>query len=120
MLKFYREHMEGVWAIGVITVLALFVFVLMWEANSRPTSGTVVDKQHVEEFVHIHTEQTCVSWIDGTCQQYASHTYPHVHPDEYYITIEGFNDKDEFRKGRWNVSEYDYHGIEIGEEWSAR
>lgn len=120
MLNFYRKHTAGVWAVGITIVLVLLVSAMMLEAKSRPISGTVVDKRHIAEFVHVHTNQTCVSWINGTCQQYAQHTHMHTHPDEYYVIIEGFNYKDEFRTGRWSVDEHEYRTIEIGQEWSAQ
>lgn len=117
--RYYRQYAEYFWVAAILAVMGLLAFLAVYEAQTRPTSGEVIDKQHIEAFNHVHTTQTCAVYnSNGTCTQYTTNTHVHYHPDEYYIIIEGYNDSGDFKKGKWRLNESEYADVEVGESWS--
>lgn len=90
--------------LALVTALAL--------TGCGPEQGTVLDKNHTEEYYTYN--QTCTGYNqNGTCRSYMP--TQQYHPDSYSLLLENGEDK-----GWRSVTEGTYNEYEIGEFYSAK
>ena len=98
----------------IVTIILVMIISIFCGCAKKITTGTVSNKQFVPE--HNTTRIQTIHMYKGPTTQIPITEH---HPDAWYITIGGYNEKEEYVYATYKVSEEVYNSINIGDTYTA-